>query len=297
VRSFLSVRNIVKELSIEVKDYRRTFDLLLKDPLSIVGMVIITGFILVAVFAPIIAPYPQDWIAIHQLERGLPPSSLHPFGTDDLGRDVLSRVILGARISVQLVLIVVFSSAILGVVIGGISGTIGGAVDEVLMRVTDMFLAFPPIILAMAIGAALGPSIVNAMIAMVVVWWPWYTRLVRGQALAVKERNYVEAAKALGLSRKRIIFRHILPNCLTPVIIQASLDAGWVLLTAAGLSFIGLGAQEPMPEWGLMISVGRTYLTQWWWISVFPGLAIFVTVLGFNLIGDVLRDVLEPRTK
>jgi peptide/nickel transport system permease protein len=286
-----------KEWEVQLKEYYDVLGILVRNPLSVVGLIIVVSFILIAILAQIIAPYPGDMIDVHP-ERGLlPPSLDHPFGTDEMGRDILSRVILGAQISLKIIIFVVSIAAIIGIVLGGVAGFLGGIVDEVLMRITDMFLAFPSIILAMAIAAALGPSLMNTMIAIIITWWPWYARLVRGQVLSIREMLYIEAAKALGLSRTRIIFRHILPNCLSPVIVQMSLDAGYVILTAAGLSFIGLGAQPPTPEWGLMISTGRIYMPQWWWCSVFPGLAIMVTVLGFNLIGDVIRDVLEPRMR
>ena len=286
-----------KEWEVKLKEYYDVLGILVRNPLSVVGLIIVVSFILIAILAQIIAPYPGDMIDVHPERRLLPPSLDHPFGTDEMGRDILSRVILGAQISLKIIIFVVSIAAIIGIVLGGVAGFLGGIVDEVLMRITDIFLAFPSIILAMAIAAALGPSLMNAMIAIIITWWPWYARLVRGQVLSIREMLYIEAAKALGLSRTRIIFRHILPNCLSPVIVQMSLDAGYVILTAAGLSFIGLGAQPPTPEWGLMISTGRIYMPQWWWCSVFPGLAIMVTVLGFNLIGDVIRDVLEPRMR
>jgi peptide/nickel transport system permease protein len=286
-----------KEWEVQLKEYYDVLGILVRNPLSVVGLIIVVSFILIAILAQIIAPYPGDMIDVHPERRLLPPSLDHPFGTDEMGRDILSRVILGAQISLKIIIFVVSIAAIIGIVLGGVAGFLGGIVDEVLMRITDMFLAFPSIILAMAIAAALGPSLMNTMIAIIITWWPWYARLVRGQVLSIREMLYIEAAKALGLSRTRIIFRHILPNCLSPVIVQMSLDAGYVILTAAGLSFIGLGAQPPTPEWGLMISTGRIYMPQWWWCSVFPGLAIMVTVLGFNLIGDVIRDVLEPRMR
>jgi len=284
-------------MKIRLRDYALAFKVLIRNPLSICGFFIIFGFVILAIISPLIAPYPEDVISVHLDRRLLPPSLEHPFGTDDMGRDIFSRVLIGARISLKIIIFVVFTSALIGCIIGAISGFFGGLIDEVIMRITDMFLAFPSLILAMAIAAALGPSIENAMIAIVFTWWPWYARLVRGQALYLRELPFIEAEKAIGLSRFRIIMKHILPNCMGPVSVQMSLDAGYVLLTAAGLSFIGLGAQPPTPEWGLMVSIGRMYMPQWWWCSFFPGVAIMIVVLGFNLLGDALRELLEPRMR
>jgi len=280
-----------------MEEYRVIFDLLKKNPLSLAGIVIVLGLILVAMFAPIIVPYPNDVSEVH-LERSLRPMSWeHPFGTDDMGRDIFSRVIFGTRISLQITVVVIAISLAVGIPLGAIAGYIGGWVDETIMRITDMFLAFPSILLAMAIAAALGPSLTNTMIAISLAWWPWYTRLVRGQALSIRERTFVEAARAMGVSRKRIIFQHILPHTFGPVVVQISMDVGYVILTAAGLGFVGLGAQPPAPEWGLMISIGRTFMPQWWWYATFPGLAIMLVVLGFNFLGDALRDIMDPRLR
>ena len=186
---------------------------------------------------------------------------------------------------------------IIGIPLGAIAGATGGLVDEVIMRITDIFLSFPPLLLAIAIAAFLGPSLENAMLAIAVSWWPWYTRLIRGQAVSIKERQFVKAARAIGTPPIRIIFGHIVPNCIAPVIVQASMDIGGVILTIASLSFLGLGAQSPTPEWGLMVSTSRNYFLNAWWYSIFPGLAIFITVLVFNLLGDGLREILDPRTR
>lgn len=280
-----------------IEEYNLIVDLLRKNPLSLAGIVIVLSLILVAVFAPIIAPYPNDVTDVH-LEKSLRPMSWqHPFGTDDMGRDIFSRVILGSRISLEIAIMVIAISLAVGIPLGAIAGYMGGWIDETIMRVTDMFLAFPSILLAMAIAAALGPSLTNTMIAISLTWWPWYTRLVRGQALSLRERTFVEAAKAMGVSQKRIIFQHILPHTFSSVIVQISMDVGYVIITAAGLGFVGLGAQPPAPEWGLMISIGRTFMPQWWWYATFPGLAIMIVVLGFNFLGDALRDIMDPRLR
>jgi peptide/nickel transport system permease protein len=217
------------------------------------------------------------------------PSAAHLMGTDPLGRDVFSRVLVGAQLSVQSVVVIIATAVGLGTLVGAIAGYAGGWVDDVIMRITDLFLAFPALVLALAIAGALGPSLTNAMLAVSVVWWPWYARLVRGQVLAIKEEPYVEAARAAGAHDARILGRHILPNFLSPVIVQATLDMGAALVTTASLSFIGMGAQPPSPEWGAMLSDGRAFFLNAWWLSAFPGVAIFLTVLLFNAIGRRLQ--------
>lgn len=264
-----------------------------KQPLALIGLFIILGLLVVAVLAPVIAPYdPYFQVAEDRLQ---PPSVRYPFGTDDMGRDILSRVIWGSRLSLAAAAVVLTLASSIGIFIGAIAGYAGGKVDEILMRLTDMFLAFPAMILAMVIASALGPSLLNAMLAISVVWWPWYARLIRGQILSLKTMEYVEAAKALGASDRRVLWKYILPNCTAPVIVQATLDSGYAILTTASLSFIGVGALAPTPEWGSMISIGRSYILEQWWYPTFPGLAIFLAVAGFNLLGDSLRDILDPR--
>ncbi len=261
---------------------------------AMIGLGIIFFWIFVALFAPRLSPY--DPLAQDLMHRLQPPSSTHWFGTDELGRDIFSRVLYGARISMPLGMVVVALSSLIGMIIGGISGYVGGGVDEIIMRVADVFLAFPSLVLAMAITAALGPGLNNAMLAIVVVLWPTYARVIRGQVLAVKSRDYIEAARAIGAPSRRILLRHIFPNSYTPVFVKASLDVGAAILIAAGLSFIGLGAQPPIPEWGAMVSMGRQKFAQWW-IATFPGLAMFTVVMGFNFLGDGLRDLLDPRIR
>lgn len=276
-------------------EWRRVVRGLRKSPLAVLGSVIIGILIAMAIFAPFLAPYSPT--AMRLPERLSPPSSRHIFGTDDVGRDILSRVIYGSRISLRICTVVVGLTIGIGTILGVTAGYLGGWVDELIMRISDVFLAFPALILAMAIAAALGPSLQNVILAMVVIWWPRYARVARGQVLVLREIDYMVAAKAIGTSAGRTFIHHILPNCISPIIIQATLDLGEVLLTAATLSFIGFGAQPPTPEWGAMISLGRNYLRDHWWYATFPGLAILVTVMGFNLLGDAARDVLDPRLR
>lgn len=268
---------------------------LVRSPLSAVGLGIVAVFVLVGLLAPALAPY--DPLAQDLPNRLAPMSREHPFGTDTLGRDILSRLIVGTRISFTIGVVVTGISATAGTLIGLVSGYAGGWVDEAFMRLADIFLAFPSLILAMAIAAVLGPSLTNTMIAIAVVEWPVYARLVRGQVLSMREKEFVEAARALGVGHYVLLLRHVLPNCLAPVLVRMTMDMGGVILTAAGLSFIGFGAQPPTPEWGVMISEGRDYIMSHWWISTWPGLAIFTVVMGFNLLGDGLRDLLDPRLK
>lgn len=272
--------------------------LIAKNPLTLTGFLGLIILLIIALFAPQLAPYPQDARgATHTGNNFLSPSSTHPFGTDEMGRDILSRVLFGARISLQIGVIAIGIALLIGIPLGVLAGYSGGWGDEIIMRITDVFLSFPPLLLAMAISVTLGPSLTNAMIAIAIAWWPWYTRLLRGEVTSVKERSFIEAARAMGTSRLKIIFRHLLPNSIMPIVIQSSMDFGSVILTSASLSFLGLGAQAPTPEWGLMVSTGRTYFLTKWWVVTFPGLAIFITVLSFNLIGDGLRELLDPKTR
>jgi peptide/nickel transport system permease protein len=261
----------------------------------LVGIVIVASVVLVGLVGYRMAPYKHDEINIEK--RFLPPSSPHWFGTDVLGRDILSRMLVGTRISLTVGAIVLVIALAVGGTLGGFAGYFGGFVDGVVMRVTEVFLAFPGLVLAMAVNAALGPSLFGAMVAISFVWWPGYARLVRGQVLALKQTAFVEAARALGNGDSRIIWKHILPHCLSPIIVKLTLDVGLVILTTAKLSFIGLGAQPPTPEWGAMVNEGRAFIIDQWWWSTFPGLAIMATVVGFNLLGDGLRDTLDPRLR
>jgi peptide/nickel transport system permease protein len=274
---------------------RRRFGRLFRNPLSAIGLALSAAFILLAIAAPLLAPH--DPLAMDPSHRLAAPSALHLFGTDDGGRDILARVIYGTRSSLLTALGILSLASVIGTSIGLASGYFGGWLDEALMRITDMFLAFPALVLAMGLAAALGPSLFNAMLATAVVWWPWYARLVRGQALHLKNEAFVEAARVAGASGLRIAVRHILRNCLTPIIVQMSLDIGYAILTLSSLSFIGLGAQPPTPEWGSMVSIGRDYFLDQWWIVTFPGLAIFLSVMAFNLLGDGLQETLSPRLR
>jgi peptide/nickel transport system permease protein len=277
---------------------RHNIRVFLKDKLALVGVIWIAMTILLAVFAPFIAPYPEQGRGASDIPNRLQaPGWEHPFGTDESGRDVLSRVVYGARLALVMPVIVMTGVAVIGIPLGGIAGYFGGLVDEVIMRITDLFLAFPGLILAMALVAFLGASLRNVGIALVITWWPWYTRLVRGMAVSLRQRGYIKAGRSMGLSDLHIVFRHILPNAMGPVIVQMTLDVGVVILEVAGLSFIGLGAKPPTADWGLMISTGRDYALDHWWVGTFPGLAIFLLVLAFNFVGDGLRDVLDPRAK
>ncbi len=264
-----------------------------RKPLLFFPLIIVLALIILTIFGEKLAPF--DPLAINIPAKLHPPEITHLMGTDEMGRDVLSRIMAGTRYSTETVLVIMSSCLLIGILVGTTAGYFGGRIDEALMRITDIFLAFPPLILALAIVAALGPGLTNAMLAISFVWWPWYARMVRGQVLQIKELQYVLAAKSIGAKNARIMFRHILPNCLMPIIVQASMDMGSALVTTAGLSFIGLGAQAPTPEWGAMIGVGRRYLLTAWWLSTFPGLAIFVTILGLNLLSDALQDILWSR--
>jgi peptide/nickel transport system permease protein len=264
------------------------------NPLMMVGTLLILALLLSAILAPFIAGH--DPIEIHPVQRLKAPSFGHFFGTDHLGRDIYSRVIYGARISVRIGFVVILIALTLGTLVGLLS-LYSSALDEIAMRLTDAFMSFPYLILAMITTMMLGPSLDNAILAMAIVWWPSYARLLRGQGLSVRKNTYIEASISLGASRSRVIFRHILPNSWVPILIQGTQDFGRVVIYAAGLSFIGLGAQPPIPEWGAMISEGHTYLRTAWWCSVFPGLGIMAACMGSNLLGDGLRDILDPKLK
>ena len=273
--------------------YARTFR---RNTSAMFGLAIVVVFLVVAAIGPWIVPFPEDATgAVHLDIKLQPPDGTHWFGTDEVGNDVFTRVVLGTRVTLQIACIVTGVAMLIGVPLGMIAGLVGGWVQEVIMRVTDVFLSVPGLVLAIAIVGALGPGIVNAMLALSLVWWPGYVRLVQAKTLALKNEIYVQAAYSIGASKLRIVFIHILPNCTSPIVVKASMDMGMAILGAASLGFLGLGAQPPFPEWGAMISIARTYLPDWWWYSFFPGLAISLTVLGFNLLGDGLRDILDPK--
>jgi peptide/nickel transport system permease protein len=266
--------------------------------LSLVGFAICVFLLLVAVFGPSMVPYPEHVTGgIAPRARFQPPSLKHLFGTNELGQDMFSLVVAGTRVSLLCGLAVVFVGATVGTIFGAIAGYFGGWVDEVIMRLTDLKLTIPGLILAMAVAAALGPGIVNMIIAVSLSWWPGFARLVRGEVLAKKEEVFVLAARALGASHFRLLRHHILPNIFGPVIVKMSLDMGFAILTFAALGFIGIGVKPPTPEWGSLLAIARGYMPEYWWTAMFPGLAIFLAVFGFNLLGDGLRDVLDPKSR
>lgn len=282
----------------QIRSLKLTVYTLSRSPLSVIGFCFVLVFLIIALIGPLIITHPEDIKgAVHMDQKLKAPSSDYLFGTDEVGRDIYSRVIIGTRLSLQIGLIIIFVAMGIGIPLGIFAGYLGGWVNEIIMRVTDIFLSVPGLLLALAIVGALGPGITNAMIALSIVWWPGYVRLVQGKTLSVREESFVEAAKSIGASKFRIIFNHILPNCTSPIIVKASMDMGMAILFAANLGFIGVGAQPPIPEWGAMISTGRNYLPDFWWMATFPGLAILMTVLGFNLLGDGLRDVLDPQSR
>jgi peptide/nickel transport system permease protein len=263
--------------------------------LALAGLAIVLALVLVAALAGVLAPYPPT-VGDLGSARLLPPTAAHWFGTDDQGRDILSRVIHGARITLYVVGLVAVLAAPIGLLVGTAAGYAGGWLDAVLMRITDIFLAFPRLILALAFVAALGPGIGNAVLAIAITSWPPYARIARAETLTIRQADYISAVKLLGASPLRIVLRHVMPLCLPSVIVRVTLDMAGIILTAAGLGFLGLGAQPPLPEWGAMIAAGRAYVLDQWWVAAAPGAAIFLVSLGFNLLGDGLRDALDPRT-
>ncbi len=266
-----------------------------RNPLAMIGLGISVALIFMSIFAPLLAPY--DPIVQSLPDRLLPPLTPgHWMGTDDFGRDIYSRLLYGSRITLYIVMLVILTAPVVGLIIGTVAGYFGGWVDAVLMRITDVFLAFPKLILALALVAVLGPGMVNAVLAIAVTSWPPYARVARAETLTVRNSDYIAATRLQGASALRLIWGHVMPMCLPSVIIRVTLDMAGVILTAAGLGFLGLGVQPPLPEWGLMISAGRKFLFEQWWVATMPGLAIFVVSLGFNLLGDGLRDVLDPRS-
>lgn len=264
------------------------------NPLALIGIIFFLAWVIISIVAPQIAPY--EPLAQDIVNRLQGPSVDHFFGTDQLGRDIFSRVLFGGRLSLPAGIAVVIVAGTIGTIVGALAGFIGGWFEELIMRLTEVFMAFPTIILAMAVAAALGPSLINAIIAMVVVWWPNYARIVRSLVLGVKSQEYVEAASSIGVPQGRLLWRTILPNCLAPAVVLATIDLGNAILVFAGLSFLGLGPEPSSPEWGRMIADGIEFFDQWW-MAAFPGLAIFSVVISFNFIGDGIRDALDPRLR
>jgi len=290
---------VIETAAVEPIRARRRLDgvrgFLAASRLNVVAVIIVGTVVAVAVSGVWLAPYPPNHIDL--LHRLLPPSGAHLFGTDDYGRDLFSRVLAGAWISLYVAAVILLASVAIGTILGIISGLVGGLTDEIIMRTTDLFLAFPALILAAAIAATLGPSLTHTMLALSTVFWPWYARLVRGQVLSLREREFILAARVAGASTSRIVFKHLLRNVFPLVIVQASLDVGYAILFTSSLSFLGLGAQPPTPEWGAMMTDARSFLEDYWWYPTFPGLALAFTVVGFNLLGDGLRDWLDPRLR
>lgn len=281
-----------------VESIRRSVYILRKNRLTIVGIGLILTILILGLLAPVIAPYPSHKGSVTNFDDRLQPPSLeHPMGTDHFGRDIFSRVLFGARISARISLQVVGSALLIGIPLGLAAGYLGGRIEMLIMRVTDVFVSIPRLILPVAIAGALGRSLGNVMLALTITWWPWYVRLLRSEVKEVKENEYIEAVEGLGGSDIRVMFVHLLPNSITSLLVQATLDMGIVLLVAAALSFIGVGASSPTPEWGLMVAQGREFMPDMWWYSFFPGMFIFITVMGYNLIGDGLRDILDPKSR
>ena len=268
-----------------------------KDKPAVLGAVIVLCVVIVAILAPLLAPHPGDVSASHLLRRLKAPSADYPFGTDNLGRDIFSRVILGTRGALIIALMVVGISMAVGVPLGLVAGYYQGWLSEAIMRVTDVFLAVPQLILALALAQLMGPSLQSAMLALTVTYWPFFTRIVYAEARRLKASLFIDALECIGARGPRILFLHILPNCISPIIVRATIGMGFTILVAAVLGFLGMGATPPDPDWGLAISESRAYLPEAWWFSTFPGLAIFLTVLGFNLLGDGLRDIVDPRLR
>jgi peptide/nickel transport system permease protein len=273
---------------------RRVFQQLIRKPMAVVGALVILAWIAVSIAAPLLSSF--DPTEVNVDNRLDPPSAEHWLGVDGLGRDVFTRVLYGGRVSLPVAAVVVIVASIFGTLYGALAGYLGGWVDEITMRIVDMVLAFPSLILAMAIAAALGSSIQNSMLALLVVWWPPYARLARGQVLALRARDFVSAAEALGLRERRILLRHVLPNAVAPSIVLMAMDFGNAIIITAALSFLGLGAVPPTPEWGAMVAEGRE-LTAQWWISTFPGVAILMVALAANFVGDGLRDAIDPKLR
>ncbi len=264
------------------------------SPLVIIGLAAVSFWLLLAIFAVQIAPF--EPLEQNIMGRLTAPNDVYVLGSDELGRDILSRVVYGARITIPSGIIVIIISSLLGGFVGAVAGFVGGIWDEILMRLTELFMAFPTIILAMAVAAALGPSIQNTIIALVIVWWPSYARMMRGLVLTVKTSQYVESSRSIGAPEYYVLFRTIVPNCISPLIVMTTLDVGNAILTFAGLSFLGLGAEPASPDWGRMVAVGINYFDQWW-MWLFPGVAIASLVMALNFIGDGIRDIVDPRSR
>ncbi len=281
-----------------VTEYQLIWRAFRRDPLAVGSLVIIILFLAGAIFAPWLTPYPEQGLGEPNiLEKFTAPNRAHLLGTDYLGRDVLARVLYGGRSSLSIGFLVVFIAVAIGVPLGAVAGYYGGWLDNLLMRITDIFLAFPPLLLAIALASAMGASFTNTMIAISFTWWPWYARLVRAQTMSLREQYFIEASRSIGVPGWRIIITHVLPNVTTPALVQATMDLGAAILVGAAISFIGLGVQPPTADWGQMISIGRIYFIERLWYAGSAGLAIFLVTLAFNLLGDSLRDAADPHTR
>jgi peptide/nickel transport system permease protein len=273
------------------------FRKLSRDVPAMLGLAIVIFVLALAVFGPLIAPYPEDASGSHLLRRLKPPTAAYPFGTDNLGRDIFSRVILGARGALTIALTVVGVAMLIGIPLGLLAGYRGGWLSETIMRITDVVLAIPQLVLALALAQLMSPSIESAMLALSLTYWPFFTRIVYAETRRLSSAVFIDALRGVGASTPRIVFLHILPNALSPVIVRATIGLGFTILVAAVLGFLGMGATPPAPDWGLAIAESRTYLPRAWWYATFPGLAILITVMGFNLLGDGLRDIADPRIR
>ena len=293
----MSTKENTKQTNKKRSQWREVWRMLKKNKMALLGLGILVILVLLALFADVIADYDTVVIKQNLANRLKGPSAEHWLGTDEFGRDIFARLIHGARVSLKVGIIAVGISIVLGGILGALAGFYGGKIDNIIMRVMDIFLAVPSILLAIAIVSALGPSILNLMVAISISSVPSYARIVRASVLSIRDQEFVEAARAIGANNARIIFRHIIPNSLAPVIVQGTLGVASAILSTAGLSFIGLGIQPPAPEWGSMLSGGRQYLRYAWWVTTFPGVAIMITILSLNLLGDGLRDALDPRLK
>jgi len=281
------------QITFRKRDLRIMLIKIRRSPTTLVGLVIVLGVIFVTAFGQYIAPYPQDYSAIHPESTFLPPSFSHLFGTDELGRDIFSRVILGAKVSVVVGISVVLLSVLIGTPIGLLAGYIGGKVETLVMRITDIFLSIPSIVLALAVSAILAPTLENAVLALTIGWWAWYSRLGYSLAVTLKNNDYILALRGMGASSWYIIIKEMMPNVIPILAVKATLDIGYAILAEAILGFLGFGVKPPTPEWGTMLSQARIHMPDKWWMVTFPGIAIFITVMGFNLLGDGLRDVLD----
>lgn len=280
-----------------MKGFRLAWKKFTRDRLAFTGFVIIFVLVLAALFAPVLAPYPEDTFQIHPADRLEPPSAEHLLGTDSMGRDILSRLLFGTRVTLVIAVIAVGASLLIGVPLGLVAGYFENLFSEGIMRVADVFLSIPQVILAIFLAQSFRPSIRSVILALSITYWPWFTRIVYAETRALKKRAFLEATEAVGAGSIRTILLHVLPNVSSSIIVRSSIGMGFTILTAATLGFLGVGAQPPTPEWGVTIAESRQYLPDAWWYATFPGLAIFIVVMGFNMLGDGLRDILDPRIR